>query len=105
MSKELNEANGKIQDLREFFIRECKFGLWREYSGERYINKYFEITHTLNSLTDKRQWLIVFDREKISCQDINISQIYFYFLICSFYFPYLVFFKIKINNKLYEATF
>jgi len=80
MSKEINEAKDKIQDLKEFFIRECKYGLWREYSGERYINKYFEISHTLNSLTDKRQWLIIFGREKISCQDINISQIYFYFL-------------------------
>ena len=81
MSKEINEAKDKIKDLREFFIRECKSGLWREYSNERYINKYFEISHTLNSLIDKRQWLIIFDREKISFQDISISQIHFYFLI------------------------
>jgi len=80
MSKEINEAKDKIKDLREFFIRECKSGLWREYSNERYINKYFEISHTLNSLIDKRQWLIIFDREKISFQDISISQIHFYFL-------------------------
>jgi len=76
MSKELNEAVDKIKNLRDLFIKESKKGSWKSSGYNRYINKYFEISY----VNDLKRWTIIFDREKIYCQEINISIIYFFFL-------------------------
>jgi hypothetical protein len=77
MSKELNEAAYRIKNLRDLFIRESKKGSWKSSGYQRYLNKYFEISYS----NDLKKWAIIFDREKIYCQEINISKIYFFFLI------------------------
>jgi len=76
MSKELNEAADRIKNLRDLFIKESKKGSWKSSGYERYLNKYFEISY----VNDLKKWAIIFDREKIYCQEINISKIYFFFL-------------------------
>jgi hypothetical protein len=80
MSKELNEAADKIKSLRDLFLKECKKGSWKSLGYDRYINKYFEISYVNDSSVGSKKWTIIFDREKIYCQEINISKIYFFFL-------------------------
>jgi len=67
---ELKEAKQKIKEMKSLFIRQCRSGVWKQYSS-MYANDYFYLLESGN---------IKIGNDTISPVDIGISIFRFFFL-------------------------
>jgi len=67
---ELKEAKQKISEMKSLFIKQCRSGVWREYST-LYSNDYFTLLESGN---------IKIGNDTISPDSIGISLFRFFFL-------------------------
>jgi hypothetical protein len=73
------EVKDKINELRSFFIEQVKSAEWAKYSYCRYMSQYFELSSE-EYVKGKKDWYILFQKEKITPKEIGISKIYFWYL-------------------------